>query len=208
MSGKEELEAMKVLAKSRFPDDESIIGLIETNDEMVDYLKQKRELEEGETEPQNGAEAPKTLGVVKHVHELLTKKPKEDQINDDDSDIEGGTDLSSTGGQIWLKTEGGKPQTWESHEQMLDDLFKLEMLSKIESTKAKPNAEIIERGTKATEMIERLYKSGMQSGRLSRAGKDLMRGRFEFEEPEWFRQLRNPKGRKKAKEKPYLVESL
>lgn len=54
--------------------------------------------EDGETEPQNGAEAPKTLGVVKHIHEMA-KKEKEG------SNLEGGESLASTGGQISLTPE-------------------------------------------------------------------------------------------------------
>lgn len=204
----ETLEAMKTLSKSRFPEDKSVIDLISSDSEMVDYLKKKREIEEGETgdETENeGQQKPRM--TIRHEH--IIKKAVEDQIEgDSENNLEGGEDLSKTGGQIPLFPSTSKPQTWESHEAMLDDLFKLEMLGKIESTRQKPKREIIEKGERATEMIEKLYKSGMQSGRLTRAGKDLLRGRFTFKEPEWIRQLMNPKGRKRAKEKPALVESL
>lgn len=159
--------------------------------------------DETSTETDGEPQKTKELGIVKHIHEIATKE-KEDE---DDLD-EGGESLDSTGGTVPLASFGSKPQTWRNEAEMLDDLFKMETLGKIESTKEKPNQEVIEKGNKATEMIEKLYKSGMESGKLTRAGKDLMRGRFSFEEPEWVRKARNPLGRKKAKEKPVLVESL
>lgn len=197
----EEFEDFKAQRILKHPDKEGEIRACKTVRELYNVCHEK----EGETDTQNDDKPEKTLGVVKHVHELLTK-PKDDT---EGSDLEGGESLGAKGSDsIPLYPSTSKPQTWESHEKMLDDLFKLETLSKIESTRDKPNREIIEKGEKATKMIEELYASGMKTGRLTRAGKDLQRGRFSFEEPEWFRKLRNPKGRKNPKEKPYLVESL
>ena len=199
---KELFEGLKESFSEKYPEIKDEIGLCKTGAELDEVIKGHK----GFTEPQNGAEAPKTLGVVKHIHSIM-KKEKEDE-DDSENLNEGGEDLSKTGGQVPLQNWGQKPKSWENHEQMLDDLFKMETLGKIESTRDKPNREIVEKGTKAGEMIEKLYRSGMKSGRLTRASKDMLRGRFSFEEPEWFRKARNPLGRKRAKEKPYLVESL
>lgn len=154
--------------------------------------------DEDEIEDENDVETPKKLGIVEHVHRMA-KEEKEDE--DDDF---GSVDLSKTGGSVPLLPTTPKTQTWESHEQMIDDLFKAEMLAKIESTRRKPDVEVIKRGEKATSMIEQLYKSGMKQNRLTKARKDLVSGRIELEEPEWIRKLMNPLGTKRLKEKPYL----
>jgi len=195
----EELKAIKVLAKSRYPEDKTIIDLIKTNEEMVDFVKQKKKIKD-ESQDQNDKDPPKSkdLGTVWHRH------VKEFDDEKDPSDDEGSVDLSKTGGKIPLQSFGEKPKTWKNHEEMIDDLFRTEALAKIESTRRKPDAEIIAKGEKATSMIEKLYKSGMEQNRLTKARKDLVSGRIELSEPEWIRKILNPLGRKNPKEKPFL----
>lgn len=154
--------------------------------------------EQDDDDPQGDPKPSKDLGTVTHRH------IKDFGDEGDPSDDDGSVDLGSTGGKIPLLPTTPKEQTWKSHEAMIDDLFKAEALGKIESTRRKPDAEIIEKGEKATSMIEQLYKSGMKSNRLTRARKDLVSGRIELEEPEWIRKAMNPEGRKNPKEKPFL----
>lgn len=195
----EEFEKIKESEALKQPEKADEIMACSTVKELYHAVHANGDENEGETDEKT----PKTLGVVEHVHRMA-KEEKEDD------DREGSVDLSKTGGQIPLLPTTPKTKTWQSTQQMLDDLFKLEMRGKIEKTKRKPNTELIEKGNEATKMIEKLWDTAMvdTGGQhyIKRAREDLLRGRYTFSEPEWLRDLMNPEGRKHAKRKPFIEE--
>ena len=216
-----EFSAVKMSLLEKYPEHKDAIELASTMRELYHATHPDVEIEDETKTETETPKDPKKM-VVEHLHKIISERSEND---DDDESKEQPLKLKKGVNTVllegWSQDEEGnlippnargtsfEKRKFQNREEMLDELFKMEMAGKIEATRHKPNQKIVEMGNNATKLIEKLWSTAMEnkSGRelVSRAGKDLLAGRVgPFHEPEWLRNLLNPEGRKRAKEKPFL----